>query len=178
DSGIDAAVKNGQLRAIFRAMIKQGYSLPDIAEQMNDYLMTDMSLNGPVQLCLGLLDYDQAIFSTLNLGQNGVFYYSRQLRQYKGYQQALAVQKHLSGLQVENIALAAGDIIVLCSDGVLGAQSEQREQFGMHRIEQVVQQQSTQSAHTLIESLQAELEAFTAGAYRQTERSIIVIKRC
>ena len=179
DSGIDAAVKMGQLRAIFRTMIKQGLSLPEIAKHMNDYLIADMNLNGPVQLCLGLLDHGKAIFSILNLGQNGVFHYSRQqLRQYKGYQQALAAQKNLPELQVKNIVLEAGDIIMLCSDGVLGAQSEQREQFGMHRIEQIVEQQSAQSAHVLIESLQTELEVFTAGAYMQTERSIIVIKRC
>ncbi|TXL16509.1 hypothetical protein BMR06_15700, partial [Methylococcaceae bacterium HT5] len=47
------------------------------------------------------------------------------LSQYKGYQQALAAQKNLSGLQVKDIVLQAKDIIVICSDGVLGAQNEQ-----------------------------------------------------
>ncbi|NOQ65070.1 MAG: SpoIIE family protein phosphatase [Methyloprofundus sp.] len=179
DSGIDAAVKNGQLRAIFRAMIKQGHSLPDIAEQMNSYLIADMNLNGSVQLSLGLLEPANGSFSLLNLGQNGVLHYSRQqFRQYKGYQQALAAQKSLSGLQVNNIALQREDIIILCSDGVLGAQNEQREQFGIQSLERLVQQQYEQSADVLIECLQDELEAFTADAYLQTERSIIVIKKC
>ena len=179
DSGVDAAIKSCQLRAIFRAMVKQGHSLPKIAEQLNDYLVSDMSLNGPVQISLGLLEPDKAIFNILNLGQNGVFYYSRQqFNQYEGYQQTLAAQKHLSGLHTENIALEADDIVVLCSNGVFGAQNEQREQFGIQAIEQIVEQQPTQSAHALIQSLQAKLETFTAGAYMQTERSIIVIKRC
>ena len=179
DSGIDSAVKNGQLRAIFRTMIKQGQSLPEIVEQMNDYLISDMILNGPVQLSLGLLEPHKAIFSILNLGQNAVLHYSgQQLNQYKGCQQALASQKNLPGLQVKNITLAADDIILLCSDGVLGAQNEQREQFGIETIEQIVKQQSAQSAHALIESLKSELQTFTEKAYMQTERSIIVIKRC
>ncbi|NOR79417.1 MAG: SpoIIE family protein phosphatase [Methyloprofundus sp.] len=179
DSGIDAVVKNGQLRAIFRTMIKQGHSLIDIAEQMNDYLIADMNLNGSVQLSLGLLEHNSATFSILNLGQNGVFHYSRQqFKQYKGNPQALAAQKALLGLQVKNIALEANDIIVLCSDGVLGAQNEQREQFGVQLIEEIVQQQSGQTASTLIQSLQSELDAFTEKAYMQTERSIIVVKKC
>ena len=179
DSGIDAAVKIGQLRAIFRTMIKQGKSLTNIAEQMNDYLIADMNLNGPVQLSLGLLEKNSATFNILNLGQNGVFHYSRKhLNQYKGLPQALASQKNLSGLQVNNIALEADDIILLCSDGVLGAQNEQREQFGIQSIELIVQQQSKQSAHALMESLQVELQTFTEKAYMQTERSIIVIKKC
>jgi len=179
DSGVTAAVKSCQLRAIFRVMVKQGHSLPEIAEQLNDYLITDMTLNGPVQLSLGLLEPDNAMFNILNLGQNGVFYYSRQqFNQHKGYQQTLATQKHLSGLHAENIALEPDDIVVLCSNGVFGAQNEQREQFGIQSIEQLVEQQPTQSAHALIQSLQTELETFTAGAYMQTERSIIVIKRC
>ena len=179
DSGIDAAVKSGQLRAIFRIMIKQGASLTDIAEQMNGYLIVDMNLNGPVQLSLGILNQFNATFSILNLGQNSVFHCSQQhLSQYKGNQQALAAQKNLSGLQVKNIALEAGDFIVLCSDGVLGAQNEQREQFGLHRIEQLVQQQSEQSADAVVKSLQVELESFTEKAYMQTERSVVVIKVC
>ncbi|NYT47352.1 MAG: SpoIIE family protein phosphatase [Candidatus Methanofishera endochildressiae] len=56
DSGIDAAIKNGQLRAIFRVLIKQGKSLNFIAEQMNDYLLADTLLNGPVQLSLAILE--------------------------------------------------------------------------------------------------------------------------
>jgi len=176
DSGIDAVVKTGQLRAIFRTMIKQGHSLAEIAMQMNDYLISDMSLNGPVQLSLGLLAQSNAIFSILNLGQNGIFHYSSQkLRLYKGHQQALATQKNLSELQVKNIALETDDFIVLCSDGVLGAQNEQREQFAMQSIEQVIQQQPTQSAHDLVQALQAKLETYTA---MQTEQSIIVVKRC
>jgi serine phosphatase RsbU (regulator of sigma subunit) len=115
----------------------------------------------------------------LNLGQNGVFYYSRQqLNRFKGSQQTLATQKNLSGLHVKNIALEPDDIVVLCSNGVFAAQNKQREQFGIQSLEQLVEQQPTQSAHTLIQSLQLALETFTVGAYMQTERSIIVIKRC
>jgi serine phosphatase RsbU (regulator of sigma subunit) len=179
DSGVDAAVKSCQLRAIFRTMVKQGHSLPEIAEQLNDYLISDMTLNGPVQLSLGLLESNNAMFNILNLGQNGVFYYSRQqLNRFKGSQQTLATQKRLSGLHVKNIALEPDDIVVLCSNGVFAAQNKQRKQFGIQSLEQLVEQQPTQSAHALIQSLQLALETFTAGAYMQTERSIIVIKRC
>lgn len=179
DNGIDAAVKNGQLRAIFRSMVKQGKSLSEIAQIMNDYLLADMTLHGPVQLSLGTLDLKHAIFSTLNLGQNGVFHYSEQnFHQYNGYQQALAMQTNLSGLRVKNIAISVGDMIVICSDGVLVAQNQQRELFGANSIERIIQQNPQQSAQDLIQSLQIELQHFTEKAYLQTERSIIVLKRC
>jgi len=178
DTGIDATIKMGQLRAIFRTMIKQGDSLPEIAQQMNDYLFTDLNLNGPVQLSLGFLENSNATFSILNLGQNGILHFSKQQQTQYREQQALATQKNLSGLCVEQFTLAVDDIVVLYSDGVLGAQNEQREQFGDQSITQIVQQHSTQSAAELMQCLQAELDVFTAGAYMQTERSMIVIKRC
>ena len=178
DSGIDAAIKNGQLRAIFRVLIKQGKSLTFIAEKMNDYLLADVQLNGPVQLSLAILDVSNATFSCLNLGQNTVFHYSAdKLSLYSGYQQALAVQTNLSGLHAQSIDLAQGDIIVLCSDGVTGAQNEQREQFASLSIERIVKQCSERSAELIIQSLQSELQTFTAEDYMNTERSIIVIKR-
>jgi two-component system sensor histidine kinase/response regulator len=161
-----------------RVLIKQGKSLTFIAEQMNDYLLADMQLNGPVQLSLAILDVSNATFSCLNLGQNTVFHYSAdKLSLYSGYQQALAVQTNLSGLHTQNIALVQGDVIVLCSDGVTGAQNEQREQFTSLSIERIVKQCSEQSAELIIQSLQSELQTFTAENYMQTERSIIVLKR-
>ena len=143
DSGIDAAIKNGQLRAIFRVLIKQGKSLAIIAEQMNDYLLEDMLLNGPVQLSLGVLESANASFNCLNLGQNSVFHYSAEkLSHYTGYQQALGVQKNLSAIHAKSIALAQGDIVILCSDGVTGAQNGQREQFSKDSIERIIKQNS------------------------------------
>lgn len=179
DSGIDAAIKNGQLRAIFRVLIKQGNSLAQIAVQMNDYLLSDMNLNGSVQLSLGHLDGANTRFSYVNLGHNSVFHYSEQkLTQYTGSQQALAMQQDLSGIRTKSMVLATGDFIILCSDGVTGALNEQREQFGKQSIERVVKQLSEPSAEALIQSLQSELEVYTDKAYLQTEQSIIVIQRC
>ena len=181
DHGIDSAVKNGQLRAIFRTLIKQGLSLPLIAQQMNDYLISDMNLNGPVQLFLGRLDQDNATFSSISLGQSAVYHYSWQQQlfsQYTGHQQALAMQKNLVGTVVEQFTIAVGDVVVLVSDGVLGALSEQREQFGIKSLEQVVERQFQKPAEDILQSLQAALNAHTAESYLQTEQSIIVIKRC
>lgn len=178
DNGIDAAVKNGQLRAIFRTMVKQGRSLAEIAEQMNDYLINDLNLNGPVQMSIGTLSHHDATLSVLNLGQNGVLHFSTAgAYQYKGYSQALATQKHLPGLQTTNFTLQTGAFFVLCSDGVLGAQNKQREQFSIQSIEQLIKRHPEQSAHNLIRSIQAEITDFTESAYLQTERSVIVIKR-
>lgn len=66
---------------------------------------------------------------------------------------------------------------MLCSDGVTGTQNEQREQFGKESIERIVKQYAQQPAEQILQSLQSELQSFTAQDYMQTERSIIVIKR-
>ncbi|GFO71187.1 hypothetical protein BJAS_P0455 [Bathymodiolus japonicus methanotrophic gill symbiont] len=78
--------------------------------------------------------------------------------------------------RTKSIALAQGGIIILCSDGVTGAQNDQREQFSKDSIERIIQHNSQQSAEVIMQRLQSELQAFTADNYLNTERSIIVIK--
>ncbi|MEO1883505.1 MAG: SpoIIE family protein phosphatase [Methyloprofundus sp.] len=63
------------------------------------------------------------------------------------------------------MVLAHGAIIVLCSDGVTGAQNEQRKQFGKQTIERIIKQCSQQSAGQIIQILQSELHIFTAQEY-------------
>ena len=59
DKGIEACVKNAQLRAIFRTAIMKTSHLEDLAKQMNGFLFSDSSLNGAVQVLLGLLEIEK-----------------------------------------------------------------------------------------------------------------------
>ena len=181
DSEIDATIKGGHLRAVFRSMIKQGFTLPEIAAQLNDYLLSDMTLNGPVQLWMGLLESDNSVFNSLSMGQNAVFHYSktRQLfRQLPGNQYALSVHKNVKDLRFYDFSLAEGDLIVVVSDGVIGALNAQREQFGIQSVEDIVKQFAQQSAGEIAQNLNTKLIAFTGQTYMKTERSFIIIKRC
>jgi two-component system sensor histidine kinase/response regulator len=181
DNGINATVKNIQLRSIFRTLFKKQLALEEIAQRMNDYLFTDSVLNGSVQAWFGSLDAHKAGLLSLNMGQNVVLHFSakqNRLQKQPGNAYPLSARHHLTDLFVQDIKLEQQDIIVIVSDGVVGALNKQREQFGIAPIEKVVRENRLEHAEAIVDEIKHGLSAFVKDAYIQTDYTVIVIKRC
>jgi serine phosphatase RsbU (regulator of sigma subunit) len=180
DKGIQASVKNAQLRAIFRTAIMKNCSLEDLAKQMNGFLFSDSSLNGAVQVWMGLLEIEKGSFTSVSLGRNTVFYYSTMqnaVHKNEGNSKALSMQKELPGVTEQVFDLLPGDVLAISSEGVTSALNNKREAFGVANIENILQQQSTENAEDILGACKQTFLDFTKDAYVQTEGTIIIIKR-
>lgn len=180
DSGIDASVKNIQLRTIFRTAARQGEGIESIARRMNQYLCMDTSLNGPVQAWFGMLDSQKGRLVSLSLGYIEVFHFiSEKSRLQRLHESApsLSLQDELPELMPNTLELADGDVIVVASDGVTAALNQQREKFGVEPIERQLKIHKQASAGEMLQAIREELLEFSRNAYVQADCSIIVIKR-
>ncbi len=180
NQGLDAAIKSGHLRAIFRNMVKRGFGISEIAKDLNDYLYLDMGLNGIVQSCIATLDSKRGILHYAAFGQLVLLHYSKQrqdctLVHINPY--ALAAHETLAGMLTSEIELKHGDCCVLVSDGVIGALDEQRHPFGVARIIQKIEQMNQENAERIAESIQSSLSEHLAETEQLMQQSIVVIKR-
>jgi sigma-B regulation protein RsbU (phosphoserine phosphatase) len=74
------------------------------------------------------------------------------------------------------VKLAAGDIVVLYTDGVTETRNESGEAFGRSRLEQAVILHRTDDAETAIERLFADLESFAGATPRDDDVTLVVMK--
>ncbi len=87
-----------------------------------------------------------------------------------GVRETIEIDPHVARLQ-------AGDLIFLCSDGVVEARREHSdESFGFERLEKVLSELAGYGAVFVRDRVLAALESFTGGAEREDDLTVLVLK--
>ncbi|MEO8277686.1 MAG: PP2C family protein-serine/threonine phosphatase [Thermoanaerobaculia bacterium] len=87
-----------------------------------------------------------------------------------GVRETIEIDSHTAKLE-------AGDIIFLCSDGVVEARKEgSDEHFGFDRLEQVLANFGGHGASVVRDKVLAALDAFTQGAEREDDLTVLVLR--
>ena len=68
-----------------------------------------------------------------------------------------------------------GDKLVIYSDGVSEAENFSAEQFGEERLKEVVARNASEPARELLQTIQREIKAFTAGAAQRDDLTLLVL---
>lgn len=76
----------------------------------------------------------------------------------------------------ETVTLAPGDTLLLYTDGVTESRGPQQEQFGEHRLAQLVQGAAGVSASELVGALRQALQEFTRGQPLADDTTIVVCR--
>ena len=74
------------------------------------------------------------------------------------------------------LQLEQGDLIILCSDGLIEAMTVDKIMFGFERMEQAVNQAPTHSAEAMSNFLQAEIAHFVGQAEPNDDLTLVVIQ--
>lgn len=72
--------------------------------------------------------------------------------------------------------LAAGDIYVLCSDGIFEAFNESGQEFGAERVMDVVERNATRSSKEIVQEMFAAVQLFCGDAPQSDDRTVVVVK--
>jgi serine phosphatase RsbU (regulator of sigma subunit) len=78
--------------------------------------------------------------------------------------------------QEETLQLSSGDFLVLYTDGVIEARSENGAMFGVERLKQLIEENSTLSARELFLKIGSSIEAFIGQAPPFDDLTLIVIR--
>jgi sigma-B regulation protein RsbU (phosphoserine phosphatase) len=77
---------------------------------------------------------------------------------------------------VESLRLAAGDRVVIYSDGVTEAQNQNREFFGKKRLREVLAAHAGESCGAIHDAIQEGVAAFTEGAPQSDDITVVVLE--
>jgi sigma-B regulation protein RsbU (phosphoserine phosphatase) len=74
------------------------------------------------------------------------------------------------------VPLAAGDVFVLCSDGLSEAFDETGQEFGAARVIEVVERTYTRAAKEIVDELFLAVQQFCGDAEQSDDRTAVVVK--
>ena len=80
-------------------------------------------------------------------------------------------------LKAQSHTFAAGDLVVLCTDGVVEARSPDGESFGMDHFEQTVGGNSRLELKQLLDEITRDVDKFTGNANTKDDLTLVAIRR-
>ncbi len=179
DKGVPAALFMALSRTLVRATAMGGRLPADALRRTNELILSDARSDLFVTAFYGLLDPRRAMFTYANAGHNPpIWLRARSGRAYylnlPGI--ALGVIPEVN-LREETIALGAGDVLALYTDGVTEAMNDLEEEFGVPRLEQVIRENLARTADEIVEAIQQAVEAFTGDVLPFDDVTLVVLKR-
>jgi len=176
DKGVPAALFMALTRTLVRAAVTEIASPARALQRVNRLLYPDTQQGMFVTAFYGVLDTETGLLTYANAGHNPPLWLSANgMQRLTRTGMALGVEEE-TDMQQQFITLAAGDALVIYTDGITEAFSPDDELFGEERLMQVLKQAVTTAADT-VELIENEVNAFMGGIPPSDDLTMLVVKR-
>lgn len=178
--GLGPALLSASTRAYLRALALEHAEAGIILSRANQLLADDISDEHFVTVFLGRLDPGNARFSYASAGHptGYVLDSSGTVKEtLRSTGLPLGVHPATSIPSAAELTLQRGDLMVLMTDGVLEARRKSGQRFGIERTLEVIRDQRTQSARTIVASLYQAVRDFSPAGPPQDDITALIIKK-
>ena len=178
--GIAPALSVTQMQAMLRMAFRLGADLETAFLQVNNQLEGYLPDDRFVTAFIGLLDPPANKLRFLSGGQAPIMVYEaagRECRRYKPTGFPLAAMPLKAVRAAAEIDMAAGDILVLLSDGIYEYRNAGDEEFGEMRVEALMQRHHGAPAAELAAKILAGVQAFAGDALQEDDMTVLLVKR-
>ncbi len=175
--GLSAALIMSNLQATLRALIMHLHSIETLAESLNAMIYSDLKSGTNLSCFLGVVDTERHGLNFINAGHAPPILVSGE----KGTYQLLQNGGTVIGLfpRAEysrgSVQLHPGDVLVCCTDGVLGACNSEGQEYGAERLAQTVRQQREKSAEEIVKFVIAEVNAWSNHLQAQVDDKVLMV---
>jgi phosphoserine phosphatase RsbU/P len=176
--GTAAALLMSSLHAAIHGQVAAKSSLGEVVRSVNQYLADNTPANRFVTLFVAELDPGNGTLRYINAGHNPPL-----IGRVGGNIEQLSSGGFPLGIlpsaefEVGETHLAAGESLLIYSDGVSEANNLKEEEFGMERLMDVVRRNFQASAAGLRDKVESALSAFTQTAPANDDITLVIVKR-
>ncbi len=177
--GVRASLMTAAIRASLRANAANIYEMSEVLDRINSELCADTHSSDFATMCYAVIDTRSRRLTCANAGHPPPLLFSRgkDVRE-------LTVGGGIIGLDAdmdythENLALHAGDVLVMYTDGLSEAMNFENETFGAYRIQAAAQAAIDQklSADAAAKHILWEMRRFAGLQTRFDDLTLVVIK--
>lgn len=180
DHGVHAALLMTTARALIRLRASTPSDIGEIVSDVNSHLSRDTENGGQfMTLFFLVVDIKKQALSWVRAGHEpGIIYYpdSGRVEEMMGQGIPLGVDGDYRFVVNEKSGLAAGQVIVLGTDGIWDARNAEGEVFGKNRFYDLIRRYADLDAEPMIGQILAEIRRFQRGYKIEDDITLVVIK--
>jgi sigma-B regulation protein RsbU (phosphoserine phosphatase) len=176
--GVSAGILMGSLQTILRTFAPDTNSPAEIVERINRFYIHNINFTTFVTVFLARFDPAARTLAYVNAGHNPPAWFGQQ----HGETRWLMPNIPAVGLvedfhpQSQSVTLSDGDVILFYTDGVTEAVNPLNEQFGSHRLSDLIQHNKDLSASDMIQVVRQGLSAFGENKRLEDDATLIALK--
>jgi sigma-B regulation protein RsbU (phosphoserine phosphatase) len=179
--GVSSGLLMASLQTALRTLVPLQNSPAEVIRRVNDLFCHNVNFTTFASMFLGAFNPSTRVLSYCNAGHNPPLVIRSDERGQPPVDwlrptgAAIGLVEEASFAE-ENVALAAGDLLLLYTDGVTEAVNHRSEEFGAQRLAAFIQQASHQPARDLVRALRDELQQFTGGLPLADDTTFVVCR--
>ena len=178
--GIPAALLMATVRAFLKSRVAQPGSAAEIISDVNRLVTHDTGETGEfLTLFYATMDTARKELRWVRAGHDPAILYdpaSDSFTELGGPGMALGVNAEYDYRDGGVIAIEAGQVILIGTDGLWETHNTANEMFGKHRLEATIRRYAQTSADTILGSIIQEVQKFRASAKQEDDITLTVIK--
>lgn len=177
--GVSAALFMAVTRTLFRALAHAGATVSSVIGRMNDELARDNDKQFFVTAIVGRLDVQTGSVSYSNAGHLVPLFVSRAgaLRSTAAAEGGMALGIiERTVYREEHVQLAAGDLLVLITDGVTEAIDPSGQLFSDARVHELLRLQAGRTSQEIVDALVEEVTAFAGSAPQEDDITVLALR--
>jgi len=175
--GLSSAMIMSNIQATLRALVLNLHSLEHLAESLNHMILVGTRGGKYLTMFLGLIDLPRRVIDYINCG-----HVPPVIVRAEGEVVNLTEGGMVVGL-FDNIRyksgqfkFQAGDVLVLCTDGITESMDQAQEEYGMERLAGCVRGAITHSAAEIVNAVNADVGAYSRMGTHLDDKVMIAIK--
>jgi serine phosphatase RsbU (regulator of sigma subunit) len=177
--GVPASLFMAITQTVMRLLVRSGQDLQAEIEAANKLLVANNREVMFTTLFCGVLDASSGTLTYCNCGHNPPLVLLQGESMFESLPSCgppLGIADHIRYVP-RSIALAAGEMLFLYTDGVTEAENSQSAQFGDKRLEQAILEMRGQPARTVVEHVIKRVADFAKGAPQSDDITCIAVVR-
>jgi serine phosphatase RsbU (regulator of sigma subunit) len=167
-------------RAYARASVLADRRPDDLLDRLNCLLAEDLSTNRFVTFVVAFLDPALSQLQVLSAGHGPIIWYqyaADNIEKLEAQGIPLGMIEGVAYGRATDVSLAAGDMLVLVTDGFYEWENPEGEQFGLQRLEAVIRGSRDHPAEQVIARLRSAVADFCRGTEQLDDLTAVILTR-
>lgn len=178
--GISAAFVMAEVKGIFESLSQLNLRPAEILRRVNEILKKSLdkktfvtAIYGIIDTNTGILNFSRAGHTPTLIRQNGTVQKLTPPGLGLGFDGGINFNDSIKELEIK---LNFNDIVILYTDGITESQNELNEEFGLNRLEKILEEDNSASIDRLSNKIMTEVTTFSSGKSQHDDITLVIFK--